>query len=190
MGRDGDSDRALAVLMRAAQAGDSDAYRRFLEAATPTVRATIRGRRAFLPAADVEDLVQDVLLSLHAVRHTYDPGRPFGPWLGAIIRNRLADAARRHARRRAHEVAAGEESETFPALPTNEERVAAVGDPEALRAAIAALPPSQRTAVELLKLREMTLKEAAAASGQSIGALKVAVHRAIRALRQALSAPG
>jgi len=59
-------------------------------------------------------------------------------------------------------------------------------DPEALRRAIRDLPPGQRDAIELLKLREMSLKEAAAASGTSIGALKVSVHRAIATLRKAL----
>ena len=60
-------------------------------------------------------------------------------------------------------------------------------DPEALRRAIKALPASQREAVEMIKLREMSLKEAAAASGTSVGALKVSVHRAIATLRKALT---
>ena len=58
-----------------------------------------------------------------------------------------------------------------------------IGDPEALRQAVATLPPGQRVAIELLKFRELSLKEAAAASGMSIAALKVATHRATRALR-------
>jgi RNA polymerase sigma-70 factor (ECF subfamily) len=64
------------------------------------------------------------------------------------------------------------------------------GDPQALTQAMEQLPPGQRQAVELLKLREMSLKEAAAASGTSVGALKVAVHRGIAALRKALGAKG
>src|SRR5262245_34358442 len=97
-------DGALALLMTAAQAGDAAAYSTLLRAAMPVIRNVVRGARGFLGPADVEDLVQDVLLSLHAVRATYDPTRPFLPWLLAITRNRLADGARRYARRSAHEV--------------------------------------------------------------------------------------
>jgi DNA-directed RNA polymerase specialized sigma24 family protein len=75
-----------------------------LEEVTPLLRQTVRRHRNFLQPADVEDLVQDILLSLHAVRATYDPGRPFLPWLMAIARNRMADGARRYVRRSANEV--------------------------------------------------------------------------------------
>ena len=60
------------------------------------------------------------------------------------------------------------------------------GDPDVLREAIADLPAGQRSAIEMLKLRELSLKEAAAASGTSVGALKVATHRAMGALRRKL----
>lgn len=55
---------------------------------------------------------------------------------------------------------------------------------------MADLPTGQRQAIELVKLREMSLKEAAAVSGKSVGALKLAVHRGIGALRKALGAKG
>src|SRR3546814_10232108 len=73
-------------------------------------------------------------------------------------------------------------SETFAGPDTNVQEKA-YGDREALRQAIHHLPRGQREAVTLLKLREMSLKEAAAVTGMSIGALKVAVHRAVRTLR-------
>ena len=60
------------------------------------------------------------------------------------------------------------------------------GDPDALAQAIQALPPGQRQAVELLKLRELSLKEASALTGLSIGALKLATHRAVASLRRTL----
>src|ERR1700680_329321 len=88
----------LAALMRSAQGGDADAYAGLMQELAVRVRQIVRHRRAFLEHADVEDLVQDVLLSVHAVRATYDVTRPFIPWLLAITRNRLADAARRYAR--------------------------------------------------------------------------------------------
>ena len=90
--------------MQAAQNGDKNAYRDLLHEITPIVRATIRARRKFLQNQDVEDIAQDILLSLHAVRATYDPTRPFMPWLMAITRNRMADAARRDIRRSTNEV--------------------------------------------------------------------------------------
>jgi RNA polymerase sigma factor (sigma-70 family) len=178
-------DQALATLMQAAQAGDARAYVRLLKVITPRLRQLVRSQRRFLKIADVEDLVQDVLLSVHAVRATYDPRRPFMPWLMAITRHRLADAARRHTRRAAYEVQVENVPVTFSGEGTNidgdEYR-----DPEALRHAIRDLPPGQRDAIELLKLREMSLKEAAAASGTSIGAIKGSVHRAMATLRRAL----
>jgi RNA polymerase sigma-70 factor (ECF subfamily) len=154
----------------------------------PAVRQHVRRARGFLGAADVEDLVQDVMLSVHAVRATYDPRRPFMPWLFAITRNRLADGARRHVRRNTHEVQVDE----LPLAVADEAASKGMerhGDVDALQHAIKALPTRQRTAVEMLKLREMSLKEAAAASGLSIGALKVSMHRAMASLSKALASP-
>jgi len=152
---------------------------------TPRIRFVVRSRRKFLSADDIEDLVQDVLLSVHAVRATYDPGRPFMPWLLAIIRNRLADAARRYARRTRQEVFVDNLDVTFAGESANSIKET-YADPEALRLAIQTLPDGQRSAIEMLKLREMSLKEAAAACGTSIGALKIATHRAMTALRKKL----
>jgi RNA polymerase sigma-70 factor (ECF subfamily) len=101
------------------------------------------------------------------------------------MQNRLADAARRYTRRGAHEVQVKQPDVTFSDQPANTESEV-YGDPEALRRAIGELPQGQRQAVEMLKLREMSLKEAAAASGSSVGALKVSVHRAMIAMRKAL----
>jgi RNA polymerase sigma factor (sigma-70 family) len=175
----------LAALMRSAQGGDADAYAALMQELAGRVRRIVRHRRAFLEHADVEDLVQDVLVSVHAVRATYDVTRPFIPWLLAITRNRLADAARRYARHGAHEVVVEDLDVTFLSDNTNT-MTTTYGDPDALKEAIADLPAGQRNAIELLKLREMSLKEAAAASGTSVGALKVATHRAMEALRRKL----
>src|SRR5688572_11289899 len=117
---EGSADEVLRHLMRAAQDGDADAYRALLTAVTPRLRRVIRRRRAFLDPQDVEDLVQDVLLSVHAVRHTYDPVRPFTPWLLAIVRNRLADAARRYGRRKGRELAVEDLDVTFADLSAND----------------------------------------------------------------------
>jgi RNA polymerase sigma factor (sigma-70 family) len=179
-------ERHLGALMQSAQNGDASSYAQLLKEITPLLRYVIRRQRSFLSAEDIEDLVQDILLSLHAVRATYDPERPFLPWLMAITRNRMVDSARRYGRRAAHEVQVENLEVTFSDEAANID-AAAYGDPEALRQAIETLPRGQREAIQMLKLREMSLKEAAAASGTSIGALKVSVHRAIASLRKALS---
>jgi RNA polymerase sigma factor (sigma-70 family) len=184
--RRGDSDDdSLAALMRDAQAGDGRAYARLLNAVTPRLRGFLRAQRRFLSADDVEDLLQEVLLSLHAVLATYDPRRPFMPWLLAIARNRLADNARRFARHSAHEVHVAEVPSDIPYEDANVD-AGEYHDPQALKQAIQGLPRGQRQAIEMLKLREMSLREASAASGVSTGSLKVSVHRAMHALRKAL----
>lgn len=177
----------LGVLMRSAQQGDGAAYTELLSAVTPKIRRIVQRQRGFAGADQVEDLVQDVLLSLHQVRSSYDPARPFTPWLLAIVRNRLADGARRYARTAGREVSIDESHVTFSELPANSN----IGEPEdadALRDAVRALPDGQRRAIELLKLKELSLKEAAAVTGSSESALKVATHRAIATLRRALTA--
>ena len=89
------------ILMAGAQSGDREAYRRLLEEITPYLRA--QAARRHRDTGDAEDAVQDILLTLHAVRHTYDPNRPFGPWLLAIANHRLIDRLRRQRRQRSRE---------------------------------------------------------------------------------------
>jgi RNA polymerase sigma factor (sigma-70 family) len=182
---DATPDNHLAALMQAAQAGDVSAYSRLLEEIAPRIRQIVRRRRRFLQAEDIEDLVQDILLSVHAVRATYDPQRPFMPWLAAITRNRLADGARRYVRSTAHEVHVENMSVTFGEEPANS-TLDGCGDLQELKDAIATLPPIQRDAIQMLKLGEMSLKEAAVVSNTTVGALKVATHRAMTALRKML----
>ena len=181
----GDSQR-FADLMRSAQDGDGKAYLELLRAITPMLRAAARRQLPVYHRQDVEDVVQDILMSLHVARATYDPERPFVPWLMGIARNRIADAIRRQARRAAHEQTVEQVPETF-FDPGANMSADVYRDPEALRRAIDDLPRQQRRAMELLKLREMSLKEAAAVSGTSVGALKIAVHRAMGTLREVLS---
>lgn len=169
-----------AALMVAAQDGDAAAYGELLRAVTPYLRAV--ARRAGLEESEIEDGVQDILLTVHGIRRSYDPSRPFAPWLLAVARHRLIDRLRRRGRLRSRETALTAEHETFAADETNLHEKA--GEVRRLRKAIAGLPPGQREAVELLRLQELSLKEAAAISGQSPSSLKVALHRAIRRLRR------
>ena len=176
-----ETDQAWSQLMRAAQAGDRAAYSRLLLAVTPFVRALLR--RYCSHRQDIEEMVQETLLTMHRVRQTSDPKRPFSPWLGAIAARRGIDGLRRRSRVARHEVSAEIESyETFadPAANIDIEAVRAAGEVEEL---LRRLPPRQRAALEAVKLKEMSLAEASAASGQSVGALKVNTHRALKALR-------
>jgi len=179
------ADRELdwSILMGRAQGGDRDAYRRLLSEITPYLRALAARRHR--DRNDAEDAVQDILLTLHAVRHTYDPTRPFGPWLVAIANHRLIDRLRRQCRLLSRETALTPEHETFLADRANLYEKAS--DRRDLRQAIEKLPAGQRQAIRLLKLEERSLKEAAAMSGLTVVSLKVATHRALKSLRQILS---
>lgn len=183
--RSGLQDLQLRGLMQSAQVGDARAYAELLVVITPRLRQIISNKRKFLQAADIEDLIQEILLSLHSVRGTYDPARPFVPWLMSITQHRLADAARRHYRQAARQNEFEEWSATFAEdAPIAEAEP--YGNPEGLKRAIECLPPRQRTAIHLLKLQEMSFKDASEASGSSIHALKVSVHRAMATLRRIL----
>lgn len=172
-------------LMARAQDGDRQAYRMLLENIVPYLR--LHAARCFRQPSDVEDVVQDMLLTVHMVRHAYDPCRPFGPWLLAIANRRIIDRLRRETRLRTHEVMLSAEHETFAESVANLD--SGISSEADLGAAIERLPPEQRHAITMLKLNEMSLKEAAAASGRSITALKVATHRAVRSLRRMLKRP-
>ncbi|MGO9359905.1 MAG: sigma-70 family RNA polymerase sigma factor [Xanthobacteraceae bacterium] len=169
-----------AHLMQRAQAGDRDAYRRLLRSVEPYVRSL--ARRCFRQPSDIEDAVQDVLLTLHAIRATYDPARPFGPWIAAISQRRIVDRLRRETRRSAREIELTVQHETFAGAAANIDQGREIG----LAEAIEKLPPEQRQAIKMLKLNEMSLREAALKSGRSIAALKVATHRGIKSLRKLL----
>ena len=178
-----DQDAQWAAWMAAAQNGDGAAYQKLLAAVLPMIRAMV-GKRITDPDK-TEDVVQEVLISVHKNRHTYDPEMAFTPWLATITQRRTADALRKMYRQGERETLVDEYPETFLADETNtspeDDLVFALGDE--LNRALDALPAGQRTAVELLKLREMSLKEASAASGMSVAALKVAMHRALKSLR-------
>src|SRR5262245_2409815 len=102
--RNKSKDRELSALMELAQDGDRLAYASLLNEVIPIVKRILQSRMSFLSSADRQDIAQDILLSLHAARSTYDPERPFTPWLMTIIHNRTVDHARRYSRRSANEV--------------------------------------------------------------------------------------
>lgn len=178
-----DRDLKWSILMARAQDGDGGAYRRLLEEVTPYLRSLAASRHR--DPSDAEDAVQDILLTIHAIRQTYDPTRPFRPWLVTIANRRLVDRLRRQGRLRSRETALTSDHETFPVCQANlDEEVSCRLE---LRAALDNLPSGQREAIRLLKLQEMSLKEAATATGLSVTALKGATHRALKNLRKMLS---
>ena len=170
--------------MAAAQAGDARSYDLLLRDCLPLLRAVARRRIADFHEA--EDAVQDTLLTMHRMIATYDPARPLRPWIVAIAERRCVDRLRKRGRGAGREAPIDDHAETLaaPAGETGEDRVAG----RQLRAAVAELPESQRTALRLAKLEDLPLSEAAARSGLSVGALKVATHRALKTLRRKLGA--
>lgn len=177
-----DAGPAFEILMRKAQAGDAGAYHLLLSEVATRMRRLVKRRAPWLNPEDVEDIVQDILLSLHQGRATWDPARPFLPWIVAIARARLADNARRYMRRTRIDFAVTELAETFCDTATNTDAENVV-NLVSVRKAMKTLTPAEQQAVELLRLREMTLSEAAEASGSTVAALKVAIHRAMRKMK-------
>lgn len=177
-------DSTLATAMAAAQGGDAEAYRRLLRDCLPVIAGMARAQ-GVRPEA-VDDVVQDVLLTIHKARATYDPGRPFLPWLRAITQRRAVDGMRRAGRRpqEVHDPIAYEARADAGPLPG--EGLEARDRARTLAHAVAALPEGQREAVEHLALKERSLDETADLTGRSKGALKVNLHRALKALRRAL----
>lgn len=168
--------------MIASQAGDAAAYEKLLFELLPYVRRQVA--RRVLEPAEREDIVQNVLISLHRARHTYRSERPFVPWLRAVVRNASIDWLRARGRRSRQELRGDVEALAEPAyqppLPCEDAL-----SPE-LEGALASLPASQREAVELLHVEGLSVAEAAERVGVSPGALKVRAHRGYRALRALL----
>ncbi len=172
--------------MAAAQRGDAEAYARLLRACVPLIKSIARGRGLAPDRAD--DVVQDVLLTIHRARAAYDPGRPFDAWLRVIAERRAIDHLRRYRRQQDREVHAPLALETHADQGASPDRdLDRQADARRVGDAIAVLPNRQREAVHLLMIEERSLTETAAATGRSTGSLKVNLHRALKALRTRLS---
>jgi len=175
--------------MLRAQAGDRASYHELLQSVTPYLRSITR--RYLGRGEDAEDALQEVLMVVHGIRHTYEPGRPFKPWLSTIASRRCIDLLRRRSHRLKHEIDASDEIESHPHVAHGpEETLARRQAAGTLHRAVAALPERQREAIRLLRLNELSLAEATAHCDQSIGSLKVAVHRALKSLQRSLGNKG
>lgn len=175
-------DRRRSAWMAAAQAGDRLAYEMLLRDCVSLIKSV--ARRTGLAPDRIDDVVQDVLLTIHRARHTYDPARSFDAWLRVIASRRAIDILRRSRRQGSREIHAplafeAHADETAdPAAGL--ERSDAAGQIDQV---LATLPERQRQAVQHLVLEEKSLAEAAMLTRRSKGSLKVNLHRALKALR-------
>lgn len=182
-------DMRRSALMAAAQAGDKTAYEALLRDCVPIVRAV--ARRQGVTGDHVDDVVQEVLLTIHRARQTYDPSRSFTAWLRVIAERRAVDLLRQTGRRGSRELHAPVAFENFPdasADPTSGLHHA--DDAGRIGQALASLPARQREAVQYLVLEEQSLAEASALTRRSKVSLKVNLHRALKALRGSMQREG
>lgn len=170
------SESRLRELLVRGMSGDAPAYHQFLKELSGVLRAYFRRRLAGLPD-EVEDLVQESLLAIHNQRHTYDATQPLTAWAHAIARYKMVDLLRRRGAREALNVPFDEDS----ALPAAAETEA--GDARRdLMSLLAQLPERQRLPIQHVKLEGLSVLEAARLTGMSASAVKVGVHRGLKAL--------
>lgn len=180
--RDAGTDLRRSAWMAAAQAGDGAAYQALLRDCIPVIKSVARRRGV---AADrIDDVVQDVLLTIHRARQTYDPSRSFTAWLSVITERRAIDLFRRTRRQDVREVHAPLAFESHADEAADPAQGLAHADATGTVArALASLPERQREAVQHLVLEERSLADAAALTRRTKGSLKVNLHRALKALR-------
>lgn len=167
-------------LMRRANAGDTAAYRVVLEASTRLLRPYLQKRLA--QKSDAEDVLQEILVSVHKARHTYDGNRPFAPWLFAIAHFRLQDHLRKlyaDPLRNAGEI---EEAENIPANDVTGTGISY----ESIEEEVNRLPGKAPVILKMIHSEGYTAKEAGEKLGMKESAVKVAAHRAYKILRQKL----
>ena len=165
------------VWMRAAMTGDAGAYRHLLVSLAPHVRAVARSRcrRSGAPESEAEDVVQEVLLTIHLKRGTWDQSRPIGPWVAAITRNKLIDVLRRRGQHIAVPIEDVVDSlkaeDPTPELSTRD-----------IDSLLGQLKPQQREIVRSISLNGSSIRETADRLQMTEGAVRVTLHRALKAL--------
>lgn len=180
------NEQELKSLMTAGLDGDAAAYRALLERLSAHLRNYYRGRlaRAGRGAFEAEDLLQEVLLAIHTRRHTYDRVELFTPWLHAIARYKLIDYLRRT-------------NASHGDVPIDDVgELAAHADQDGVESSIdlgrlmARLPVKMQRAIQYVKLDGLSVAEAARRSGMSEAAVKVNIHRGLKALSAAIRPGG
>lgn len=175
MGHPSGEDRLRDLLVRGL-AGDGGAYHAFLSELSGHLRGFLRRRLTRLPD-EVEDLVQETLLAVHNQRHTYDAGQPLTAWLHAIAKYKLVDLLRRRARQEGLNDPLDDELEVVAA--SDREATEARRD---LGKLLETLPDKQRLPIIHVKLEGLSVAEVARLTGLSESAVKVGVHRGLKAL--------
>lgn len=172
-----DNDSGSSALMRAAIAGDADAYRRVLAQLSGVVRGAVARhfRRIGYGNEEIEDVVQETLLAIHLKRATWDPGQPLEPWVHAIARNKVIDHLRRRGYRKY--VPIDDVVEVLPAPAT--EPALRDGDRDRM---LSSLNGRQREIVTAMAVDGLNAREAATRFGMTEGAVRVALHRGLKAL--------
>jgi RNA polymerase sigma-70 factor (ECF subfamily) len=170
-----------AAAMRAERRGDAAAYEGLLADIAKTLRALIRGRlsRLGMNAHETEDILQDVLIGLHTVRHSWDANRPFLPWLHAIVRYKLSDAVRRRRREARYRYDLTLEEWSYVPAATHEDPDLGLVD---LNRHLGELSAGQREVVRSLALEGASVRETAQKLKTSEGAVRVTLHRALQRL--------
>ncbi|BBK30352.1 RNA polymerase sigma-70 factor (ECF subfamily) [Stella humosa] len=163
--------------MRAADDGDDAAYRRFLEALAPAIRSVVRQgmARAGAGSGDIEDVVQETLLAIHLKRDSWDRASPIGPWINAIARYKTVDALRRQGRRAEAPLDDVVEAMAAPAAEDGLARRDA-------ERALATLEGRTHQVVRAISLEGAGIGETARRLGITEGAVRVALHRGLKAL--------
>lgn len=173
-----DQESELRALLTGALRGEANDYRRFLGRLGPHLRAYYKNRLARYgrSGTEAEDLVQDALMAVHARRHTYDPAQPLTPWIYAIARYKLIDHLRR-TRATLSDVPVEDAGE----LMAQDDHVALESSFDIERL-LARLPVKMRHAIRAMKVEGLSAAEAAERSGMTETAVKVSVHRGLKAL--------
>ena len=170
------SEARLRGLLIRGLAGDTAAYHAFLKDLSAHLRAFLRKRLSGLPD-EVEDLVQESLLAVHNQRHTYDAGQPLTAWVHAIAKYKLVDLLRRRAGRDLLSDPLDEHLDVLTAVDTD-----AAEARRDLAKLLLRLPERQRLPIMYMKLQGLSVVEAARITGMSESAVKVGVHRGLKAL--------
>ena len=165
-------------------AGDAKAYQSFLKDMGEHLRAFFKRRLTSLPDY-IEDLVQETLLALHNQRHTYQSDQPLTAWVHAIARYKLVDLFRARGVREALHEPLEDDLLVFAVSDTN-----ASDARRDLGKLMEQLPDHQRLPIMHMKLEGMSVIETALATGMSESAVKVGVHRGLKALAALLGVQG
>jgi RNA polymerase sigma-70 factor (ECF subfamily) len=173
-----DNYTALGALLLAGLAGDNASYAHFLRDITPILRRVIARR---IIDADVEDVLQEVLISVHKARHTYDGARPVMPWIIAIARFRITDHLRKHYTSRRHQTVDISTLENILIDVTGN-----ADDRESIDDLLHDVPTRQRTILTLMHVEGYTAKQVGERLNMKESAVKIAAHRAVKQIRKAL----